>query len=177
MLKQARAYGVGQILVTQNPVDLDYKGLSNAGTWFIGKLQTEKDKDRLLDGLQGASHGSMDRQTYDEMISKLGKREFLLHNVHTSQAQTFRTRWVMNYLAGPLTRAQIPALNQLVGAEPKSLEMAGGAEPETALDELQPVRRQGRAGRPRPGRPLPRRRMNPGSSRWVQKRVPLCQPG
>ena len=140
MLKQARAYGVGQILVTQNPVDLDYKGLSNAGTWFIGKLQTEKDKDRLLDGLQGASGGALDRQVYDRIISKLGKREFLLHNVHTSQPQIFRTRWVMNYLAGPLTRAQIPALNQLVGAAKSVLAAsAGGDEPVTPLDELQPV--------------------------------------
>ena len=140
MLKQARAYGVGQILVTQNPVDLDYKGLSNAGTWLIGKLQTEKDKQRLLDGLQGASGGTLDRQVYDQIISKLGKREFLLHNVHTSQPQTFRTRWVMNYLAGPLTRVQIPALNRLAGAVPtESLEIAGGDEPVTPLDELQPM--------------------------------------
>ncbi|MCB2178444.1 DUF87 domain-containing protein [bacterium] len=140
MLKQARAYGVGQILVTQNPVDLDYKGLSNAGTWFIGKLQTEKDKQRLLDGLQGASGGTLDRQVYDQIISQLGKRQFLLHNVHGSRPHTFQTRWVMNYLAGPLTRAQIPALNHLAGAKPLSqpLLTTGGAEPEP-LDEVQPV--------------------------------------
>ena len=114
MLKQARAFGVGLVLVTQNPVDLDYKGLSNTGTWFVGKLQTDQDKQRLLDGLQGASP-NMDRQTYDRLISSLGKRVFLLHNVHEKEPQLFQTRWAMNYLAGPLTRAQIPAANQLSG--------------------------------------------------------------
>jgi hypothetical protein len=115
MLKQARAFGVSQVLVTQNPVDLDYKALSNAGTWFIGKLQTENDKQRLLDGLQGAAPG-INRREYDRLISTLGKRVFLLHNVHEKQPTPFQTRWAMNYLAGPLTRAQIPALNSLVGA-------------------------------------------------------------
>lgn len=117
MLKQARAFGVGQVLVTQNPVDVDYKGLSNAGTWFIGKLQTENDKARLLDGLESAMQGGMDRGEYDRLISSLGKRVFLLHNVHEKHPQPFQTRWAMNYLAGPLTRSQIPELNQLVGAE------------------------------------------------------------
>jgi hypothetical protein len=115
MLKQARAFGVGQVLVTQNPADLDYKALSNTGTWFVGKLQTENDKNRLLDGLQGSSPG-LDRGHYDDVIAHLDKREFLCHNVHEQEPQVFKTRWAMNYLAGPLTRAQIPALNQLVGS-------------------------------------------------------------
>ena len=115
MLKQARAFGVGQVLVTQNPVDVDYKALSNAGTWMIGKLQTEQDKERLLDGLEGAAPG-IDRKTYDQLISTLDKRVFLLHNVHDKKPSLFHTRWVMNYLAGPLTRTQLPALNQMVGA-------------------------------------------------------------
>jgi len=143
MFKQARAFGVGQILVTQNPVDLDYKGLSNAGTWFIGKLQTEKDKERLLDGLQGASGGLLDRATYDQLISRLAKRQFLLHNVHEPEPQIFQTRWVMNYLAGPLTRTQIPALNRLAGAavQPSEVSVGGGDDlaPAPALDELQPI--------------------------------------
>ncbi|MDH5507646.1 MAG: DUF87 domain-containing protein, partial [Anaerolineae bacterium] len=117
MLKQARAFGVGQVLVTQNPVDVDYKALSNAGTWMIGKLQTERDKERLLEGLEGAASGTLDRKTYDKLISSLGKRVFLLHNVHEKKPQVFHTRWAMNYLAGPLTRTQIPALNELAGAE------------------------------------------------------------
>ncbi len=116
MLKQARAFGVGQVLVTQNPVDVDYKALSNAGTWFIGKLQTEQDKNRLLDGLEGAAPG-LDRKVYDKLISTLDKRVFLLHNVHEDQPVLFHTRWVMNYLTGPLTRVQLPELNALVGAD------------------------------------------------------------
>lgn len=115
MLKQARAFGVGMVLATQNPVDVDYKALSNAGTWFIGKLGTEQDKARLLDGLASAVPGGLDTRTYDKMISALGKRVFLLRNVHEKQPQLFQTRWAMNYLAGPVTRLQIPALNALAG--------------------------------------------------------------
>jgi hypothetical protein len=115
MLKQARAFGVGLVLATQNPVDLDYKALSNAGTWFIGKLGTEQDKQRLLDGLSSAMPDSLDRQTYDRLISAIGKRVFLLRNIHAPQPILFQTRWAMNYLAGPVTRAQIPALNALAG--------------------------------------------------------------
>jgi hypothetical protein len=126
MLKQARAFGVGLVLVTQNPVDVDYKALSNAGTWFVGKLQTDQDKQRLLDGLEGAMAGTIDRAVYDRLISTLGKRVFLLHNVHAPAStssggpQLFRTRFVMNYLAGPLTRAQIPMLIQLKNVQASS---------------------------------------------------------
>ncbi|MBI1793470.1 MAG: DUF87 domain-containing protein [Chloroflexi bacterium] len=116
MLKQARAFGLGLLLATQNPVDVDYKALSNAGTWIIGKLQTEQDKNRLLDGLSSAS-GAAPRAALDQLISGLGKRVFVLHNVHSKAPVLFQTRWTMNFLAGPLTRAQIPALNQLVGAK------------------------------------------------------------
>jgi hypothetical protein len=112
MLKQARAFGVGLLLATQNPSDLDYKALSNAGTWIIGRLQTERDKERLMDGLAGMG-GIGNRQEYDRLISGLKKRVFLMHNVHHPEPQVFHTRWVLNYLAGPLTRAQIPALNRL----------------------------------------------------------------
>ena len=122
LLKQARAFGIGLLLATQNPVDLDYKALSNAGTWMIGKLQTEQDKARLLDGLEGASPG-VDRGAFDRMISLLDKRVFLLHNVHEDEPQVFHTRWAMNYLPGPLTRTQIPELNALVSA--KSHKVAG----------------------------------------------------
>jgi len=114
MLKQARAFGVGLILSSQNPVDLDYKALSNAGTWMIGRLQTDQDKERLMDGLQNAS-GSVDRQVANQLLSSLGKRIFLLHSIHEKGLTLFNTRWAMNYLAGPLTRNQIPALNKLVG--------------------------------------------------------------
>ena len=116
MLKQARAFGLGLLLATQNPVDVDYKALSNAGTWFIGKLQTEQDKNRLLDGLESAV-GGVSRGEFDKLISTLGKRVFVLHNVHAKQPELFMTRWTMNFLAGPLTRTQIPALNKLANAD------------------------------------------------------------
>ena len=115
MLKQARAFGVGLLLSSQNPVDLDYKALSNAGTWIIGRLQTDQDKQRLLDGLDSAS-GGINRAEVDKLLSRLDKRIFLLHNVHTSGLKLFTTRWAMNFLAGPLMRDQIPSLNDLVGA-------------------------------------------------------------
>jgi hypothetical protein len=115
LLKQARAFGVGLLLASQNPVDIDYKALSNAGTWFVGKLQTDQDKQRLLDGLLSAA-GGLDRAALDRQISGLGQRVFLLNDVHAGPPRLFQTRWTMNYLAGPLTRAQIPALNQLTGA-------------------------------------------------------------
>ncbi len=111
MLKQARAYGLGLVLATQNPVDLDYKGLSNTGTWFIGRLQTERDKARVMEGLEGASGGGeFDRGRMERTLAGLGKRKFLLHNVHENAPVVFATRWVLSYLSGPLTRDQIKSL-------------------------------------------------------------------
>ena len=110
LLKQARAYGLGLVLATQNPVDLDYKGLSNTGTWFIGRLQTERDKARVMEGLEGATAGNFDKQAMERTIAGLGKRRFLLHNVHEDEPVVFNTRWVMSYLAGPLTRDHIRML-------------------------------------------------------------------
>jgi len=107
LLKQARAFGVGCVLATQNPVDLDYKGLSNAGTWFIGRLQTERDKDRVVDGLQSALPGGIDKPELGRLISGLGKRTFLMRNVHDEVPVVFRTRWALSYLRGPLTLAEI----------------------------------------------------------------------
>jgi prefoldin subunit 5 len=111
LLKQARAYGVGVVLATQNPADLDYKGLSNTGTWMIGRLQTERDKMRILEGLAGVNaQAGLAKPELDRLISGLGKREFLLHNVHESHPVLFQTRWVMAYMRGPLTRNQISDL-------------------------------------------------------------------
>jgi len=113
LLKQARAYGLGLILATQNPVDLDYKALSNAGTWFLGRLQTERDKLRVLDGLEGASSqagANFDRQKVERILSGLGNRVFLLNNVHENAPVVMQTRWAMSYLRGPLTREQISTL-------------------------------------------------------------------
>jgi hypothetical protein len=113
LLKQARAFGVGIILATQNPVDLDYKALSNAGTWFLGRLQTERDKARVLDGLEGAviaGQSQSNRQSMDQTLSALGNRIFLMNNVHENAPVVFETRWAMSYLRGPLTRDQIKVL-------------------------------------------------------------------
>jgi len=113
LLKQARAFGVGLVLATQNPVDLDYKGLSNAGTWFIGRLQTERDTARVLDGLQGVAAdagGRFDRGRMEAILAGLGNRIFLMNNVHDDEPVVFETRWAMSYLRGPLTRSQIKTL-------------------------------------------------------------------
>ena len=121
LLKTARAFGLGLVLTTQNPVDVDYKALSNAGTWMVGRLQTDQDKQRLLDGLESAE-GGIKRADFDRLISALGKRVFLYHNVHKNQPEVFQTRWAMSYLAGPMTLTQVPQLNKLAGVQ-KSAEM------------------------------------------------------
>lgn len=127
LMKQARAFGVGVVLATQNPVDLDYKGLSNAGAWFIGRLQTERDKARLLDGLEGASAqagAGFDRAALERTISGLGARVFLLNNVHDEQPTLFETRWALSYLRGPLTRAE---LKRFAAPPPSAAQPATGS--------------------------------------------------
>lgn len=158
MLKQARAFGLGLLLATQNPVDMDYKALSNTGTWFIGKLQTERDKNRLLDGLESAA-GGIPRAAMDKLISSLGKRVFVMHNVHEKMPILIQTRWAMNFLAGPLTRAQIPALNQLVDAgstlraAPKPAPVSrkeSMPQPVSVVSDSQPVIRDSQSVMPQP---------------------------
>ncbi|MDH7487440.1 MAG: hypothetical protein QHJ81_14350 [Anaerolineae bacterium] len=120
LLKMARAFGLGMVLTTQNPVDVDYKGLTNAGTWFIGKLQTERDKMRVLEGLESTVSEAgtlLDRNYLDRLISSLGSRVFLLHNVHEEKPIVFYTRWAMSYLRGPLTRPQVRELMRGVRAQ------------------------------------------------------------
>ena len=142
LLKQARAFGVGVVLSTQNPMDLDYKALSNAGTWMIGRLQTERDVLRVLDGLEGASTAGtapFDRGATQALIAGLGKRRFLLHNVHEQAPALFETRWCMSYLAGPLTRVQIERLmgprkaaTAATVAEATAANVAAGSAPPAA---------------------------------------------
>ncbi len=120
LLKQARAFGLGVVVATQNPVDLDYKGLSNIGTWLIGRLQTERDKARVIEGLEGASasQGSrFDRQLMEETLAGLGNRIFLMNNVHEDKPIVIESRWAMSYLRGPLTRGQIKQLMDPVKAQ------------------------------------------------------------
>jgi hypothetical protein len=122
LLKQGRAFGIGCLLATQNPVDLDYKALSNIGTWFLGRLQTERDKLRVLDGLEGAAgtqNAKFDRAEMERLLSGLGNRVFLMNNVHEDAPVLFHVRWAMCYLTGPLTRSQIKTL-----MDPKRAEFA-----------------------------------------------------
>jgi hypothetical protein len=119
LLKQARAFGLGLVLATQNPVDLDYKGLANVGTWFLGRLQTERDKARLMDGLEGAAAGGrFDRAKTEQTLSGLPGRVFLLHDVHAEEPELFQTRWTLSYLRGPLTRPEIKRLMDPVKQAP-----------------------------------------------------------
>jgi hypothetical protein len=113
LLKQARAFGLGVVLATQNPVDLDYKGLANTGTWFLGRLQTDRDKQRVLEGLEGAAaaqSASFDRKSMGELLAGLTNRVFLMNNVHEDAPVVLESRWAMSYLRGPLTREQIKVL-------------------------------------------------------------------
>jgi hypothetical protein len=112
LMKQARAFGLGVVLATQNPVDLDYKGLSNAGTWFIGRLQTERDKARVIEGLLGAGGEGLDKARLEQLLANLGNRVFLMRNVHEAAPVLFRTRWTLSYLRGPLTLQEIAKLSQ-----------------------------------------------------------------
>ncbi len=150
LLKQARAFGLGIALATQNPVDLDYKGLSNIGTWFLGRLQTARDKDRVLEGLEGAAVQTgtkFDRGAMEQTLAALGNRVFLMNNVHDDGPTIFQTRWAMSYLRGPLSRQQIqllmdPRRDELTPAE-KTNATAGPASdravPEDASQSTRPM--------------------------------------
>jgi hypothetical protein len=131
LLKQARAFGLGIVLATQNPVDLDYKGLSNTGTWLIGRLQTERDKERVLDGLEGAAAGGsgrFDRKATEQLLAGLGQRVFLMNNVHEDAPVLFQSRWALSYLRGPLTRTQIKQLmDPIKAARPAEASAPAGS--------------------------------------------------
>ena len=145
LLKQARAFGVGIVLATQNPVDLDYKALSNTGTWFLGKLQTERDKARVLEGIDSLA-SSVDRRTLDDTLSALPRRVFLMHNVHEPEPVLFETRWTLSYLRGPMSREELKrATAEGLRAEQGHSDEATG-EPVAAAD-----RRMRSPGSRRPG--------------------------
>ncbi|MHB8974173.1 MAG: ATP-binding protein [Pirellulaceae bacterium] len=175
LLKQARAFGVGIVLATQNPVDLDYKGLANCGTWFLGRLQTERDKARVLDGLEGASAqagAQFDRQTMDKTLSALGGRMFLLNNVHENAPVVFQTRWAMSYLCGPLTRDQIRELTKKRVGEAPTAQRVG----EAPTAETPPV--ESAAAPESPATPLRGQSSRPPDlpSTIPQQFVPLREP-
>jgi hypothetical protein len=141
ILKQARAHGVGMILSTQNPVDLDYKAMANAGTWMVGRLQTENDKRRILEGMESAT-GTVDVKSYDRLISDLDKRQFVMSSTKTAEPTVFSSRWAMSYLAGPLTREQVSELmgGARVGTEPSApasvVEVPEPGAPSQPLDPI-----------------------------------------
>ena len=146
LLKQARAFGLGVVLATQNPVDLDYKGLANTGTWFIGRLQTERDKARVLEGLEGASSSAgkkFDRGRMEQTLAGLGNRIFLMNNVHEDEPVVFETRWCLSYLRGPLTRTQIKALMDPIKSEKLKVksETSGAAHSARSTQPAAPAQR------------------------------------
>jgi hypothetical protein len=147
LMKQARAFGIGVVLATQNPVDLDYKGLGNAGTWFIGRLQTDRDKQRVLEGVLGSeAAGGLDRAGYESLMSNLTQRTFLMRNVHDDAPLLFRTRWAMSYLRGPLTLNEIKRLTPPnVSAETHAAASAAAAtrNTESATSSTRPVVQHG----------------------------------
>ncbi|MGH7182405.1 MAG: ATP-binding protein, partial [Nitrospiraceae bacterium] len=166
LLKQGRAFGLGVVLATQNPVDLDYKGLANTGTWFIGRLQTERDKARVLEGLEGASSSAgkkFDKGRMEQTLAGLGARIFLMNNVHEDEPVVFETRWCLSYLRGPLTRTQIKLLMDPM--KPKLVETLETQQREGELEAFgnQPLRQSGRPLLP-PGVPqqfVPLRNVRP----------------
>jgi hypothetical protein len=132
LLKQARAFGLGVVLSTQNPVDLDYKGLANCGTWFLGRLQTERDKARVIEGLEGVAAGaggSFDKQKMEQMLAGLGNRVFLMRNVHDDEPVMFQTRWALSYLRGPMTIQQIVGMKTSLGPPHSSAAIPASATP------------------------------------------------
>lgn len=162
LLKQARAFGLGVVLATQNPVDLDYKGLANCGTWFIGRLQTEQDRQRVIDGLAGAASatgGGFDRAETGRLLAGLGNRVFLMRNAHENEPVLFRTRWALSYLRGPLTLPQIKILAAqgapddavqppTASADAVSAPVAAPAAPATATASITAPVQQERAALP-----------------------------
>jgi hypothetical protein len=135
LLKQGRAFGLGVVLATQNPVDLDYKGLSNTGTWFLGRLQTERDKARVLEGLEGAAAtagSTFDKARMEQTLAALGNRVFLMNNVHEDQPVVFETRWALSYLRGPLGRQEIKRLMDAKKAERLAGQASRAAQPAQA---------------------------------------------
>lgn len=156
LLKQGRAFGLGAVLATQNPVDLDYKGLANIGTWFLGRLQTDRDKQRVLDGLEGAAttQGSgFDRAVMEQTLAGLGNRVFLLHNVHEDGASIFESRWAMSYLRGPMTRNQIKTVMDARRAPAVAPARPSGAPASARISTAPAGARIGAAPRPAPPPP------------------------
>lgn len=151
LLKQARAFGLGICLATQNPVDLDYKGLSNMGTWFLGRLQTQRDKERVLEGLEGAAAqqgGGFDRGKMEQQLAALGSRVFLMNNVHDDGPTIFQSRWALSFLRGPLSRDQIKELMDAKRKANKAAKSAGAASGNPSAESSNPTTNTTSGARP-----------------------------
>ncbi len=135
LLKQARAYGIGVVLATQNPVDLDYKGLANIGTWFVGRLQTSQDQDRVVEGIAGASDGKLKVQRVRKLLSAMKGRQFLLNSAHLDEPLLFETRWVMSYLKGPISQSDIKKLMEEKKRQTNDKLVVAGSPPVAAVAE------------------------------------------
>lgn len=145
LLKQARAYGVGIVLSTQNPVDLDYKGLSNIGSWFIGRLQTKQDIDRVIDGLIKSGSDALDKATITRLLANMPKRTFLLKSAHRDTIALFGTRWVLSYLAGPLSKPQI---KRLMEPKKRALQHKEALHADTSQESVSPSREHAESAPP-----------------------------
>jgi len=145
LLKQARAFGVGVVLATQNPVDLDYKGLSNIGSWFVGRLQTAQDQNRVLEGIVGASDGRLDRASVRDMLADMKGRQFMLSSAHYEEPLLFETRWVMSYLKGPISLRDVGSLMKGRHATPAAPEIpvASQGERSAGLRDRLPLLSEG----------------------------------
>jgi len=180
LLKQARAFGLGVVLSTQNPVDLDYKGIANCGTWFIGRLQTERDKMRVIEGLEGAAASSgagFDRAQTELLLAGLGNRVFLMRNVHEDEPVLFQTRWAMSYLRGPMTLPQLaPFTRAAASALPAAAETAPAPAPAAGTAPAPSATVAATPGTARPALPpgvpvVYRRPANPAGTITYQPRV------
>ncbi len=165
LLKQARAFGLGIALATQNPVDLDYKGLANIGTWFLGRLQTERDKARVLEGLEGAAQqagAKFDRNAMEQTLAALGNRVFLMNNVHDDGPTVFQSRWALSFLRGPLSRQDIQKLmNERKAATAAATTVSSNTPSSGPVAPTAAVKPAAQAGRPILAADVPERFVEP----------------
>jgi hypothetical protein len=121
LLKQARAFGLGVVVATQNPMDLDYRALSNAGVWCVGRLQTDADRGRVVDALSGGERDGVEPEALANVLKLLAPRWFVLRNVHQTPPMVLvQSRTTLCWLRGPMTRSDLKRL--VAGAKAGGLD-------------------------------------------------------